>query len=254
MKDDGYNGPGKDEYWEALGRYEEECFLIMRHTSLAGKILAEWESDGGEKDDLRDGKMLKNLSKEDQQTEIRRQFRVAAWHDIVNPDKMGQKSFISLFDVPDTLTGIGGAVFGSRSSIIRAKAKGFYDGKKRGGPGLQEGLEFFDWPADSDESLSYCEGYGIGLQERPPPKTKKTDGDDEPDENEQPKSALGVMVDQLKAMDAAAEAAEPKRGRGRPKRNQAALSAPDAREHDEPPPDERSVRSIWDNEPDGPIH
>lgn len=258
MKNDGYNGPGKEQYWEALGLYEEERFLVMRHMSKAGKIIARWEKDGGSGDDLRDGYSLRKLSKEDQQTELRRQFRVASFLDIVDPDRLGQRSFISLFDVPETMVGIGGAPMGSRSSIIRAKGAGFKDGKTRSGPSLQEGMEAFEWPADSDEAMSYSEGFGLGLELRPPPKAKKTDGDDddqgdESGEDEQPKSALGVMVGALQAMDAKAAAekaaSEPKRGPGRPKKNQAAARAPE----DDPPP-EQSVQSIWDNDVDGPIH
>jgi hypothetical protein len=256
-----YNGPDKDAYWESLGEYEEQRFLVMRHMSLAGKILAAWEQKGGDKDDLRDGYTLRKLDKEDQQAELRRQFRVASWLGIVAPEKMGERRFVSLFDVPEEMVGIGGAPFGSRSSIIRAKGAGHKDGKAKDGPSMQQGLESYGWPADCDEALAYCEGYGLGLPLRPPPKQKKIDGNDEGEEggeaaeDEQPKSALGVMVGALKEMDAKAAAekaaAEPKRGPGRPKKNQAALSAPDARDPDEPPVD-RSVQSIWDNEPDSP--
>jgi hypothetical protein len=254
-----YNGPDKDAFWESLGAYEEQRFLLMRHMSLAGKILAEWEQKGGDKDDLRDAYVLRKLDKDDQQAELRRQFRVASWLGIVAPEKMGERRFVSLFDVPEEMVGIGGAPMGSRSSIIRAKGAGFKDGKTRSGPSLQEGLEAYGWPADCDEALSYAEGFGLGLELRPPPKARKGDDDEdeeggEPAEEEQPKSALGVMVGALKEMDAkaaAAAAAEPKRGPGRPKKQQAALPAPDGRDPDEPPPDV-SVQSIWDNEPDGP--
>lgn len=260
MKNDGYNGPDKEKFFDALGRYEEERFEIMRHMSMAGKILGAWEKDGGDKDDLRDAYVLRKLTPEDQQAELRRQFRVAAWLGVVDPDRLGQRSFISLFDVKEEMVGIGGAPMGSRSSIIRAKGAGFKDGKTRSGPSLQEGMEAFEWPADCDEALSYAEGFGLGLELRPPPKARKGDADDEqgdedagePDgEDEQPpKSALGVMVGQLQEMDAKAEAAkvaaEPRRGRGRPKKNQDTWPA-----SDEPEPD-RSVQSIWDNEPDSP--
>jgi hypothetical protein len=264
MKNDGYNGPDKEKFFDVLGAYEEQRFEIMRHMSLAGKILAAWEKDGGDKDDLRDAYTLRKLDKDDQQAELRRQFRVASWLGIVDPDRMGQRSFVSLFDVPEEMVGIGGAPFGSRSSIIRSKGAGFRDGKGRSGPSMQEGLDAYGWPADCDEALAYCEGYGLGLPLRPPPKVRKGDADDdqgdeeggEPGEDEQqPKSALGVMVGQLKEMDAKAAAekaaAEPKRGPGRPKKQQASMPAPDARDPDEPPGDV-SVQSIWDNEPDGP--
>jgi hypothetical protein len=258
-----YNGPDKDAYWESLGLYEEERFAIMRHMSLAGKILAAWEQKGGDKSDLKDGYALRQLDQEDQKAELRRQFRVASWLGIVDPDRLGQRSFVSLFDVKEEMVGIGGAPFGSRSSIIRAKGAGHKDGKAKDGPSMQQGLESYGWPADCDEALAYCEGYGLGLPLRPPPKVRKSDADDDqgddeagdPAEDAQPKSALGVMVGALKEMDAKAAAekaaAEPKRGPGRPKKNQATAPAPDARDPDEPSADV-SVQSIWDNEPDSP--
>lgn len=261
MKSDQYNGPDRADFWESLGLYEEQRFAVMQHMSLAGKILSAWEKKGGDKSDLRDGYALRQLDQDDQKAELRRQFRVASWLGIVDPERISQRSFISLFDVPEEMVGIGGAPFGSRSSIIRAKGAGHKDAKAKDGPSMQEGLESYGWPADCDEALAYCEGYGLGLPLRPPPKARKGDADDEqgdedagePDgDDDPPKSALGVMVGQLQEMDAKAAAAkaaaEPKRGPGRPKKNQAALPA-----SDEPAPD-RSVQSIWDNEPDGPIH
>jgi hypothetical protein len=260
MKADQYNGPDKADFWESLGLYEEQRFAVMQHMSLAGKILSAWEKKGGDKADLRDGYSLRQLDQEDQKAELRRQFRVASWLGIVDPDRLGQRSFVSLFDVPEELVGIGGAPFGSRSSIIRAKGAGHKDGKAKDGPSMQQGLDSYGWPADCDEALAYCEGYGLGLPLRPPPKVRKGDADNqdddqggEPGEDEQPKSALGVMVGQLKEMDAKAaeKAAAAKRGPGRPKKQQASMPAPDARDADEPPPDV-SVQSIWDNEDDGP--
>lgn len=250
-KQEGYNGPSKEEFLELLADYESHRFDIMSAMSKAGKVVAAWEQAGGDKADLKDGYALRKLELEDQKTEIRRQFRVAAWLGVVDPDRLGQRSFISLFDVDEEMFGIGGAPLGSRLSIIRAKSAGFGDGKSKSGPSLQQGLEAFGWPADCDELMSYSEGFGEGLMLRPPPKAKKSDGDEgdeggDPGEDEQPKSALGVMVRQLQQMDAKAAAAEPKRGPGRPRKNQAALPAPDE------PPAAQSVQSIWDNDVDGP--
>jgi hypothetical protein len=251
-----YNGPDREQFLDTLADYEERRFNIAREMSFAGKILEKWEKEGGHRDDIRDGYKLRKMDADDQQAELRRQFRVAGWLGITDEDVAGQRSFLKVFEVKSTPVnyGIGGAPLGSRLSIVRAKARGYEDGKTKNGPSLQEGLEQFDWEPDSDESLSYSEMFGQGLPLRPPPKSRKSDvdsgsfggvtidGDGEADAP--PVSALGVMVDQLKAMDEA-EAAKPKRGRPR---KQVALPAPDT--EDEPPAQAaESVEDIWDNAP-----
>ena len=43
-----YNGPDRDKFLDQLAEYEEQRFLIMRHASLAGKVMDEWEKNGGD--------------------------------------------------------------------------------------------------------------------------------------------------------------------------------------------------------------
>lgn len=235
---EGYNGPDKEVFLDTLADYEELRFTIAQAMSKTGKLLDSWEKVGGAKDDIRDGFKLRRMDPGDQQAELRRQFRVAGWLGIVDEDRTGQASFLRVFDVktkPQAF-GIGGAPMGSRLSVVRAKSAGFNDGKTKNGPGLQEGLKQFEWDPDSDEALSYAEGFGQGLMLRPAPKVRKEDQDDGPAGDDAPPAA-GVEV-------------APKRGPGRP-RKQAALAAPES-----PPPESpaRSVQSIWDGESDGPIH
>ena len=175
-KDDGYNGPGKERFLDVLADYEEERFFIMRHTSRAGKILRSWEQIGGEKDDIKDGYALRQMDKDDQVRELRRQVRVASWVGVIDEDRAGQASFLRVFDAKpakEQELGIGGAPIGSRLSIVRARAAGFGDGKLRGGPTLGEGQELYTWSFDSEEAMAYAEGFGDGLLLRPPPKVKK---------------------------------------------------------------------------------
>lgn len=251
--DTGYNGPSKEEFLETLADYESHRFDIMSAMSKAGKVVATWEKSGGDKADLKDGYALRKLEPEDQKAELRRQFRVASWLGIVDSDRIGQRSFINLFDVKEEMFGIGGAPLGSRLSIIRAKSAGFGDGKSKNGPGLQEGLEAYGWPADCDESMSYSEGFGEGLGLRPPPKARKGDAEDDqgedegeaPGEAEPPKSALGVMVGQLQEMDKAAAAAKSVRGGGKRDAGPASDTEPQQASGG-------SVQSIWDNGLDDP--
>lgn len=175
-----YNGPGKDAFLEACAEYEEHRFAIMRATSLAGHVLSGWEDKGGNKNDIRDGFVLRQMTPEEQRAELRRQARVAGWLGIISEDQTGQTSFIKAFEAPakaaETL-GIGGAPLGSRLSEVRAKTAGFNDGKAKAGPGLQDGLAQYEWEPDSPEALAYAEGWGDGNKLRPPPKVRKGESD-----------------------------------------------------------------------------
>lgn len=214
-----YNGPDKALFLDVLADYEEHRFSMMRAASLAGKVLNDWESKGGHKDDIRDGYAYRQMLPEEQRAEVRRRHRVEQWMGIVAQDADGQGTFEKLFELtPDIAMGIGGAPLGSRLSIGRAKTAGFNDGKSRNGPSLQEGIELYGFVADSDEALAYAEGFGDGLKLRPPPKAKSKDED----EADEPKtSALTVMTEKLKAMDAATAQASgddaPKRRGRKPK-------------------------------------
>jgi hypothetical protein len=183
------NGPGKDKFLDMLADYEEHRFSVMQAMSLAGKVLAEWERWGGNKDDLRDGYKLRQMEPDEQKTELQRQLKVAGWLGIVDEDATGQKSFLKVFEQPANVAadalGIGGAPYGSRLSIGRAKVAGYNEGKAKNGPTMQEGLDrYFDllgWSIESEEALSYCGGFGQGLELRPAPKPKKADQDDPED-------------------------------------------------------------------------
>ena len=210
-----YNGPTKDEYFDALASYEGHRFEIMRLTSLAGKVLNDWEKRGGIKDDLRDGYKLRQMDPDEQRAELRRQFRVAGWHGIVDEDVGGQRSFLRAFDAPpvEAPAGIGGAPLGTQLSKVRALAAGFNDGKSRNGPGLQDGIELYGFEADSEEALAYAEGWGDGNKLRPPPKIKKSDVEDADED------LNAEVAAELAAQEQAQAPA--KRGRGRPRKEPA---------------------------------
>jgi hypothetical protein len=234
---EGYNGPGKEKYWEYLGLYEETRLGIMKLTAKSGNILDDYERTGGKKNDLRDGFILKQLTPKEQMAELQRQIRIAGYHGIVDEDRTGQASFLRAFDVQEEMSGIGGAPLGSKSSIVRARARGFQDGRTKNGPSLQQGLEQFpSWEPDSDEALSYAEEFGEGLKLRPSPKPKKGDADNEGGEIGPQSTALEVMTETLKEMDQ--QAAAEKRPRGRQKK-QAALPAPEAEAEQPSPTDGR---------------
>ena len=186
----GYNGPSQERFFDVLAEYEEQRFLMMRAASNAGKILNAWEGAGGQKDDLRDAYKLRLMDPDDQKAELKRQLRVASWLGIVDEDRIGQTNFLKAFEARPqaVVTGIGGVPMGTRLSIVRAKEAGFNDGKLKNGPGLQEGLEQFQWEPDSEEALSYAEGFGEGLKLRPPPKARLEDlakDDDAPPQDDQ---------------------------------------------------------------------
>jgi hypothetical protein len=235
-----YRGPSKDLYHDALADYEEARFNVMRATSIAGKVLADWERRGGVKNDIRDGYALRQMTPEEQQVELRRQWRVASWMGMISEDATGQKSFAKLFDIKTPAkTGIGGAILGSRLSVGRAMTAGYNDAKQRNGPTMQEGLEpylkEFGWAKDSEEALAYCEGFGDGLKVRPPPKAPK----------EPSPETLSKKIEKELAAKEKAEAAAKKNG-APGGRKQAALPAPDA-----PPAPEAGFD---DGEQTGPIH
>ena len=236
---EGYNGPTKEAFIDALGEYEEYRFEIMRYMSKAGKVIASWEKSGGCGDDLRDGYRLRKMEPDDQRAELRRQFRVAGWLNIVDQDRAGQSSFLKVFDVKEPELGIGGAPLGSRLSVVRAKSAGYNDGKSKNGPSLQDGIELYVFDAESEEALAYAEGYGEGLLLRPAPKAKKSDDAEGDAPAGEAMSALEVMTETLKELDGK-EAA--KRKRGRPPKL-AALPAP----ADEPVTPEPTVDSVWGN-------
>jgi hypothetical protein len=178
-KPDGYNGPGKDEFFESLARYEEHRFHVMRYTSLAGAELKSWEKRGGNKKEIQQGYNLRQMSKEEQQADILSQIRVAGWMGAIDEDRTGQASFLRAFDTKPVPTGIGGAPLGTPLSIIRAKVAGYNDAKTKDGPSMGEGQELYEWEMDSEEALAYAEGFGEGLPLRPLPKKKKGDVEDE---------------------------------------------------------------------------
>lgn len=205
----GYNGPDREKFLDTLADYEGYRFAVMQATSMAGKVMAEWERLGGDKQDLRDGFALRKLDPDEQKMDLRRQYRVAGWLGIVDEDAIGQRSFIKVFEQPTAVTaaGIGSAPLGSRLSLIRAKSAGYNDGKIKNGPTMQEGLEVYanslGWEADSGEALSYAEGFGEGLPQRPAPKERKAKesdeapdegGSDEPLPNDPPPIGIGPAV------------------------------------------------------------
>ena len=221
-----YNGPSRDEFYDDLATYEECRFNMARAASLAGKVLAGWEKKGGDKNDLRDGYQLRQMSADEQQAELRRQWRVASWMNMISEEPSGQQSFARLFDVKPEKLGIGGAPLGTRLSIGRAMTSGYNDAKQKNGPTMAEGLEpylqQFGWEPDGDEALAYCEGFGDGLKMRPEPKPPK-----EPKESKAPKLGKSMNEQIAEELDAQAKAeaeVAPKRGR----RQQAALPAPEA--------------------------
>lgn len=241
---EGYNGPSKEDFLETLADYEEVRFFIAQANSKAGKILGSWEKAGGDKDDLRDGYKLRLMDTSDQQRELRRQFRVAGWIGVIDEDRTGQASFLKVFDVKAPELGIGGAAIGSRLSIVRAKSAGFNDGKAKNGPAMQEGIEAYDWTPDSDEAMAYAEGFGKGLELRPPPKVKKGDDIDAEPQDEPGPSALDTMTEKVKELDAAEdEAKKPRLVGNRGKRQQPAEPLP------EEPPKNLKVDDIWSNGP-----
>ena len=219
----GYNGPNREKFLDTLAEYEEHRFDVMRATSLAGKVMAEWERWGGDKQDLRDGFALRKMTPEEQKTELQRQYRVAGWLGIVDVDAAGQRSFLKVFEQPAPMegSGIGNAPLGSKLSLVRAKSAGYNDGRAKAGPTMQEGLEVYannlGWEADSEEALAYAGGFGEGLKLRPPPKVGKSDAEEEAgEEQEAPtdervvslprgrrsrKSAVETLAERAEAMD-----------------------------------------------------
>jgi hypothetical protein len=216
-----YQGPSKADYFDALASYEEARFNMQRAASLAGKALDAWEKRGGIKDDIRDGYKLRQMQPDEQRAELRRQFRVAGWHGIVDEDVAGQRNFLKVFDAPpvEPAMGIGGAPIGSQLSRVRALASGFNDGKQRKGPSLQDGIELYGFPADSDEALAYAEGWGDGFKLRPAEKVKKID----PEDLDEPEASLRDQVAaELDRQEAEKQGEPAKRGRGRPRKDAAA--------------------------------
>jgi hypothetical protein len=263
----GYNGPERDAALETAADYEELRFDIMKATSECGALLRAWEKKGGNPDDIRDLYNLRKMSPEEQQAELRRQNRVFGWAGIVTVDDKGQADFLVGLDTKTVASGIGNAPLGSRLSLVRARTAGYNDGRAKGSGTLQDGLkvwaDLLGWEADSEEALSYAEGYGEGLKLRPPPKPARftpntaedvadaIDADDEgqqpaaprrgrpPGSKNKPKSATQEMAERAAAMDNGGKG--PRKGAGGMK----ALPAPEPAP--EPPAGEsgEEVRRGW---------
>lgn len=253
---DGYNGPGKEEFLDACAQYEEHRFDVMRATSLAGKVLNAWEKRGGNKADIRDAFILRKLTPEEQQAELRRQARVAGWLGIISEEVSGQKSFLKAFDAPANTT-VGGVPLGSRLSLARAKTAGFREGKAKKGPSLQEGIEQWGWEADSAEAEAYAEGWGQGFELRPVPPIEELDAEEAEENAEAPQNALGVRLLTDQAEPVTAPAGPKKRGRKpRAGRSAALEMAERAARMDDAPAEERPGwqpdRDFADESQDGP--
>lgn len=261
---DSYNGPGKEAFLDACAEYEEHRFDVMRATSLAGKVLNAWEGRGGNKDDIRDAFVLRKMTPEEQQAELRRQARVAGWLGIISEDVTGQRSFLKAFDAPSERS-VGGIPLGSRLSLARAKTAGFKDGKAKKGPGLAEGIEQWGWDPESPEAEAYSEGWGAGFDLRPIPTIQELDEEDAQDGGAEPSpvpAGVALLTDESQPETPEAEAAPAPRKKGgrKPRVGKSATTEMAERAASLPatPPEERPGwkpdRDFIDESIPGPVH
>ena len=165
---DGYNGPGKREFDKTLGEYMECRFQQMRWASKTGNVLRQWESKGGEKDDIRDGYDLAMVEPEQRVAETARLHRVLQWTDLIVAEDDGQWSFAQVLEKPKKKPGAGGHPLGSFASTAAATIEGYRAGKD-GSTGLAD----CPYPPESSEAARWAEGFGQGMEDRPPPKPEK---------------------------------------------------------------------------------
>ena len=163
------NGPERRQFLDRLGEYTEIRFQQMRWASKAGALLARFEAEGGNRDDIRDGFDLGKLNPEERQAEVRRQMKVAGYMGVTSWSEDGQGSFTATFDAPtdelDTL-GAGGAPIGSRLSLARSHADGYNSGK------LGAELSACPFAAESEEAKAWEVGFHDGIEDRKPPKRR----------------------------------------------------------------------------------
>ena len=168
---DGYNGPGKKERDKALGEYMECRFQQMRWASKTGNVLRRWEARGGEKDDIRYSYGLAMADPEQRAAEARRLHRVLQWDDLIKAGDDGQWSFARVLEKPRRKIGAGGHPLGSFPSTAMATIEGYKAGKD-GSTSLAD----CPYPPDSSEAARWAEGFGQGMEDRPPPKPEKQSG------------------------------------------------------------------------------
>lgn len=171
MPDTGYNGPGKREFDKALGEYMECRFQQMRWASKTGNVLRVWESRGGVRADIRTGYDLAKAEPEERAAETVRLHRVLEWSDLIRPGEDGQWSFADMLEKPHKQPGAGGHPLGSFASTAMATIEGYKAGKD-GSTSLAD----CHYPPDSAEAGRWAEGFGQGLEDRPPPKPEKESG------------------------------------------------------------------------------
>lgn len=171
MSDNGYNGPGRRESDKALGEYMECRFQQMRWASKTGNVLRVWESRGGKKKDIQFGYDLAKATQEERAQKVGDQHRVLEWSDLIRPGENGQWSFADMLERPHKQPGAGGHQLGSFASTAMATIEGYKAGKD-GSTALAD----CPYPPDSAEAGRWAEGFGQGLEDRPPPKPEKESG------------------------------------------------------------------------------
>lgn len=170
---DGYEGPGKNDYHETVGALLEEHFNQMQAMANQSAIMREWESRGGNKNDLKDGRLFAKMEPEERHAEALRNMRVWQWNDVIELDADAQMEFASALKTPENKFPLG-----TRASIALANIDGFKAGKERDGLGLADN----PWPDKQrcvGERDAWAEGWGKGFRYRPPPKPSKEEANGE---------------------------------------------------------------------------
>ena len=197
---DGSNGPTQAEYFRHLGVEIDYVFQRMRLVSKSGHNQRAWEARGGDREQIQLGRKLAKLTPDERRAKVASTNQVHNWEGLVKEEAEGQFSFAAALQ-PGTKAGGEDRAYplGSAPSLGLAKIDGYQSGK-RGALNLADN----PWPDDAQECGVWAEAFGMGMEDRPPPKPSKTKADAADPEGDD-------------GEDTADEAPKPaKRGRGRP--------------------------------------
>lgn len=183
------NGPSMAEFEEVLAEFTELKTASQRLNQKIKTCLGNYESKGGDPDEIKDGYQLGKLDKASAQARVKRFNKVARWTGVIAWEEGGQANFSATFDQPAVASG---PAPGSRLAVARAYGDGWNSGKNGA---LIDSSPFSHAPG-SKEFVAWRDGWEEGQRDRAargdaPVDTSRDrpNGHDEPEAEAAPKRA-----------------------------------------------------------------